>query len=145
MPILYGDNKNVILGPHNVGYSSLNDHLKEAKIQVHTNYVKNFTKPILANGDKMTYSILEESEFFKLAMPKSFKDFILLVTPQNYIDALMARLEMFNKIQEKISGAKLNSDEEKMLHVAIQGYFREWLVSNSHHKKINELVRLIDQ
>lgn len=145
IPILYGDNKNVILGPHNVGYSTLIDHLKVANIPVHTSFAKNFSKPTLASGDKSTFSILDDSEFQKLAMPKSFSDSMLLLTPQNYIDALMNRLQVFSKIQEKICAAKLNSDEEKMLHVAIQGYFREWLVSNSHHKKISELVRLIDE
>lgn len=145
MPFLYGDNKNVILGPHNVGYTSLNDHLKAANIPVHTTFVKNFSKPSFANRDKSIFLILEETEFFKLAMPKSFTDHLLLLTPQNYLDALMRRMQVFSKIQEKISSSKLNSDEEKMLHVAIQGYFREWLVSNSHHKKISELVKLIDQ
>jgi hypothetical protein len=32
-----------------------------------------------------------------------------------------------------------------MLHVAIQGYFREWFVSSSMYKPITELVRMIDQ
>lgn len=121
------------------------DHLKAAKIPVHTSNVKNFSKPMLATGDKTTYAPLDETEFFKLAMPSSFTDSMLLLTPQSYIDAISKRLQIFTEVQSKIANSKLNSDEEKMLHVAIQGYFREWLVTNNQHKKINELVRLIDQ
>lgn len=32
-----------------------------------------------------------------------------------------------------------------MLHVAIQGYFREWFVQTSSYKPITDLVRIIDQ
>jgi hypothetical protein len=32
-----------------------------------------------------------------------------------------------------------------MLHVAIQGYFREWFVQSNQYKPITELVRMIDQ
>ena len=71
---------------------------------------------------------------------KEFTDSLLLLTPQSYLDALMARNQIFAKIQEKIASAKLSSDEEKMLHVAIQGYFREWLVSNNHQKKLSNLL-----
>jgi len=145
VPIMFGDNKNITMGPHNVGYSNIMDHFKEAQVPVHTSNVKNFSKPVLANGDKSTYSVLEEADFFKLVMPKTFTDSMLLLTPQNYIDAITKRMEIFGMIQDKISSSNLNSEQEKMLHVAIQGYFREWLVTNNNHKKINELIRLIDQ
>lgn len=134
-----------MLGPHNVGYSDLMEHLEAAHIPVHISNVKNFSKPVLANGDKSIYSIQDESDFCKLEMPNTFTDSMLLLTPQNYLDAVSIRLQKFSELQAKISGSKLNSDEEKMLHVAIQGYFREWLVSNTHHKKITELIKLIDQ
>jgi hypothetical protein len=32
-----------------------------------------------------------------------------------------------------------------MLHVAIQGYFREWFVQSTQYKNITELVRMMDQ
>jgi len=75
---------------------------------------------------------------------KEFTDSLLLLTPQTYLDALMARSEIFAKLQEKISAADLSSDEEKMLHVAIQGYFREWLVSNNHQKKLSNLLCILE-
>lgn len=145
MPILYGDNRNIVLAPHNVGYSNLIDHLGDAKIPVSASYVKNYSKPVLTNGDRSSYSLLDESDFFKLALPDNFINASLLLTPQNYLDAILKRMKIFTDIQTKISESKLNSDEEKMLHVAIQGYFREWLVTNNHHKKINELIKLIDK
>ena len=32
-----------------------------------------------------------------------------------------------------------------MLHVAIQGYFREWFVQTSNYKQITDLVKIMDQ
>ena len=144
VPILYGDNRNVVLAPHNVGYSTLNDHVKAANIPINTLFIKNYSKPILTSGDKSSYTLLEEGEFYKLAMPKEFIDSALLLTPQSYADAISKRVQMFLDLKEKIAQKKLNSDEEKMLHVAIQGYFREWLVTNNHHKKIYDLINLIE-
>ena len=144
VPVLFGDNRNVVLAPHNAGYSTLGDHLKSAKIPISTSNIKNYSKPVLTSGDKSSYSLLEESEFYKLALPKSFDDSSLLLAPQSYLDAILKRVQTFMDLREKISQKKLNSDEEKMLHVAIQGYFREWLVSNNHHKKIYELINLIE-
>mgnify|MGYP001205324524 CR=1 FL=1 len=80
-----------------------------------------------------------------MSLPKKFSDYILLLCPPEYNDVLQFRLEQFAEIQAKIKGAKLTSDQEKMLHVAIQGYFREWFVSSSHYKPITELVRMIEQ
>lgn len=41
---------------------------------------------------------------------------------------MQLRSEKFLEIQQKIKVAGLTSEQEKMLHVAIQGYFREWFV-----------------
>lgn len=32
-----------------------------------------------------------------------------------------------------------------MLHVAIQGYFREWFVQTPNYKPITDLVKIMDQ
>ena len=145
LPILYGDNRNIVMAPHNVAYTKLMDHIEKATIPIDTTYIKNYSKPTLAKEDKTCFSLLDETEFFKLAIPKDFEDSSLQLTPQNYLDAIISRMNMFKGVQDKISDANLTSEEEKMLHVAIQGYFRDCLVSNSHHKRINELVKLIDQ
>jgi hypothetical protein len=31
-----------------------------------------------------------------------------------------------------------------MLHVAIQGYFREWFVQTAQYKQITDLVKIMD-
>lgn len=118
--------------------------MKAANIPISSTYIKNYSKPVLTSGDKSSYIFLEEAEFYKLAMPKEFTDSALLLTPQSYVDAISKRVQTFLDLKEKIAQSKLNSDEEKMLHVAIQGYFREWLVTNNHHKKIYDLINLIE-
>ena len=49
-----------------------------------------------------------------------------------------------NNIKSMIKDAKLVEEQEKALHVAIQGYFRDWLVSSGNIKNITELVKMID-
>jgi len=44
---------------------------------------------------------------------------------------MQLRSEKFLEVQQKIKAAGLSSDQEKMLHVAIQGYFREWFVQTA--------------
>ena len=54
------------------------------------------------------------------------------------------RIAKFTSIQQKIKQAGLTSDQEKQLHVAIQGYFREWFVSTNQYKPITDMVKMID-
>jgi len=44
-----------------------------------------------------------------------------------------------------IKKSNLTSDQEKQLHVAIQGYFREWFVQTSQFKSITDMLKMIDQ
>ena len=55
------------------------------------------------------------------------------------------RQQAFMKVQQKIKKAGLTSDQEKQLHVAIQGYFREWFVQTQQYKSITDMVKMIDQ
>ena len=50
----------------------------------------------------------------------------------------------FVEVQQKIKAAGLTSEQEKMLHVAIQGYFREWFVQTAQYKQITDLVKIMD-
>lgn len=88
---------------------------------------------------------MQPMDFVKLALPKKFNEQPLFLCPQEYIDVMQFRLEQFMEIQAKIKSAKLTSDQEKMLHVAIQGYFREWFCNTGLNKPITDLVRMIDQ
>jgi hypothetical protein len=55
------------------------------------------------------------------------------------------RMARFADIRNQIKAKNLSSEQEKMLHVAIQGYFREWFTQTSSYKPITDLVRIIDQ
>mmetsp|Transcript_2000 Transcript_2000/g.3545 ORF Transcript_2000/g.3545 Transcript_2000/m.3545 type:complete len:91 (-) Transcript_2000:27-299(-) len=65
----------------------------------------------------------------------------LLLCPKEYSDVLEQRVQNFQKVQQKIKGAGLNSEQEKQLHVAIQGYFREWFVQTNQYKSVTDLVK----
>ncbi len=67
-----------------------------------------------------------------------------LLTPKNYIDTIKEKENIFAKMKAMIKDANLNDDQEKALHVAIQGFYREWLVSSGNIKNMIDLVKMID-
>ena len=69
----------------------------------------------------------------------------LPLCPKDYNDNLQVRLQAFALVQNKIKKAGLSSEQEKQLHVAIQGYFREWFVQTNQYKSITDMVKMIDQ
>ena len=73
-------------------------------------------------------------EFMKMALPKKFGDAPLFLCPEEFTQMLLLRAEKFIEVQSKIKAAGLTSEQEKMLHVAIQGYFREWFVQTAQYK-----------
>eukprot|EP00347_Sterkiella_histriomuscorum_P018435 403345520 len=158
-PIIYGDSRNLTMAPHNTSYFEMMNHLRAADIgfvspgQQVSNSIKqtvmenihNFSKPIVMSGLGQCYILMQPVDFMKLSLPKKFTDHPLFLCPQEYQDVLQIRLEHFKEIQSKIKGAQLTQEQEKYLHAAIQGQFREWFVQSSSYKPITELVRMIDQ
>jgi hypothetical protein len=80
----------------------------------------------------------------KLSLPKKFGEAPLFLCPQEFVKMMELRAGKFAEIQSKIKDAKLMNEQEKMLHVAIQGYFREWFVASSQYKPTTELVKMMD-
>ena len=64
--------------------------------------------------------------------------------PQEFTQMMELRNAKFVEVQQKIKAAGLTSEQEKMLHVAIQGYFREWFVQTAQYKQITDLVKIMD-
>ena len=65
----------------------------------------------------------------------------LMLCPRDYQEVLDHRVAAFGKLMQKIKGAGLNPEQEKQLHVAIQGYFREWFVQSSQFKSISDILK----
>lgn len=65
--------------------------------------------------------------------------------PREFNEQLKIRQTKFALVQAMIKKANLSSDQEKQLHVAIQGYFREWFVQTSQYKSITDMLRMMDQ
>lgn len=157
-PIIYGDTRNLTMAPHNASYTELFTHLKNADIayvtsdqqvppqikQMVLDHIHYFSKPTVMAGMDQCYTFMQPIDFMKMQLPSKFNQQGLFLCPQEYNEVLAIRLEHFKDIQNKIKGAQLTQDQEKMLHVAIQGWFREWFVQSSSYKPITELVRMID-
>ena len=78
------------------------------------------------------------------AQQSMLQQFNLLLCPIEYKEQLQLRLINFGKVQQKIKNANISSEKEKQLHVAIQGYFREWFVQSNKYKEITDMVKMID-
>lgn len=145
-PVLFGDNRGLKLGPFNVNYDELYSHVRESRIVVSHGGMKNFANPILLNGNKEQFSIIPPEDFTTLVTPFDCKDrFSLKLTPKNYIETIENRHKMYIKIKEMIKEAGFQENQEKAFHVALQGYFREWLVSSGNYKPMSDLVKMIDE
>ena len=144
-PILYGDNRSLVLGPHNVAYDNLMKHIKTAKIITNTANINNWSQPEFMKCDSLCYIKLPNKDFMKMVLPEQYKENMLMLAPSEFLEVLNIRNNMFSEVQNQIKNGKLSHDQEKLLHVAIQGHFREWIVNTNQLKPIQDLVKMIDQ
>ena len=107
--------------------------------------LQNFSKAILMRVSKQSVSLIPAHDFMKMALPKKWGDCPLFLCPSEYVKMMELRQAKFAEIQAKIKAANLTHDQEKMLHVAIQGYFREWFCQSKEYKPITDLVKIMDQ
>ena len=146
-PILYGDNRGLKLGPHNVTYNDLYIHVKESRLTITQNSYKNFSMPIyLNNNNKEHINIVKPEEFTTIVVPFEAKEpFNYILTPKAYLEVIQKRYNNYMNIQKLIKDAGFQESQEKGFHIALQGYFREWLVTSGNFKPMNDLVKMIDE
>ena len=92
-PILYGDNRGLKLGPHNVTYNDLYLHVKESRITISQSSYKNFSLPVyLNNNSKEHINIIKPEEFTTIVVPFDVKDpFNYILTPKPYLEVIQKR------------------------------------------------------
>jgi len=136
----------VSIGPHNCNFSDLSTHLKNAKLSANVNFLNNFANFISINKEKQNEITLIPAESFEtMIIPYESKpNMNYLLTPKNFIDLLKEKENRFLKMKALIKDADLTEDQEKALHVAIQGFYREWLVSSGNIKNMIDIVKMID-
>lgn len=150
-PILFGDNRALVMAPHNVYYNDLSSHIKLAKFPaISPSYINNFLNPINLNivdegKENLNFQIMQPKDFYITVVPfGTDKSDSLPLTPKDYVDVIKERENNFSNVKNLISKAELGEEQEKALHVAIQGYFREWLVNSGNIKSMTEIVKMID-
>ncbi len=147
-PILYGDNRGLRLGPHNVTYNELYIHVKESRLTISQNSYKNFSLPIYLNNNnnKEHINIIKPEEFTTIVVPFEANDpFNYILTPKPYLEVIQKRYNNYANIQKMIKEAGFQESQEKAFHIALQGFFREWLVTSGNFKPMNDLVKMIDE
>ncbi|OMJ87727.1 hypothetical protein SteCoe_10470 [Stentor coeruleus] len=151
-PVMYGDNRGVVLAPFNANISDLGSILEIGGVPSVSSNPKcshNWSAPIEMNTENsgQGFALMQPKDFFKLVLPNAFgsSNPSVQFTPEEFVNAISLREGYFESIQTMISKANLNEEQERRLHMAIQGYFREWLVSTGNIKSPMELVKMIDQ
>lgn len=147
--VLFGDNRGLILGPHAVWYNDMPVNLKAAKLTLNSPFLTNFTNPCNMNKEQ-NFEIMNKKDFSVIITPFANDaqnvnmNNVYLLTPKEYLDVIRERELVLLKVKSMIKDANLQEEQEKALHVAIQGYFREWLVSSGNIKPLTEIVKMID-
>jgi len=143
-PVLYGDNRGLSLGPHNVTYQDLYLHIKNSRLLITHQGINNFNNPIFLNNKK-DIKIISIENFTTINVPFEIKDeFAYKLTPKNYIESIENRYKNYLKIKNMIREANFSEKQEKAFHIALQGYFREWLVTSGNYRPMNDIVKMID-
>lgn len=159
-PVLYGDNKSLVLGPHNVYYPELVNMTKNYARSTKSNpeNLISFSSPTLMHQNlststsnyKTSYEVLNPKDFvqmitpFNKNQPSTISSNTFELTPPEYLNTLILREELFMKTQSLIKSAGLEENQEKVLHEAIQGHFREWLISSGKIKLLTDIVKMMD-
>lgn len=144
-PVLYGDNRGLCLGPHNVYYTDLSIHVKNSKLLLNNQGIKNFSFPTFFNDKKEQVNIIQPENFNTIVLPFEAKaPVVYKYTPKAYVDAIESKHSTYSKIQMMIREAGFQEEQEKAFHIALQGYFREWLMASGNIKSMNDIVKMID-
>eukprot|EP00330_Aristerostoma_sp_ATCC50986_P004434 CAMPEP_0114594530 /NCGR_PEP_ID=MMETSP0125-20121206/16184_1 /TAXON_ID=485358 ORGANISM="Aristerostoma sp., Strain ATCC 50986" /NCGR_SAMPLE_ID=MMETSP0125 /ASSEMBLY_ACC=CAM_ASM_000245 /LENGTH=253 /DNA_ID=CAMNT_0001794921 /DNA_START=254 /DNA_END=1015 /DNA_ORIENTATION=+ len=75
-PVLYGDNRGIILGPYNGNYTDLIDRIKEAEIPISYKNIQSYDNPLVLNeieDDNMNHKIQKIDHFSAFILPDNFK------------------------------------------------------------------------
>jgi Tubulin binding cofactor C len=145
LPLLYGDNRNITLGPHNASYDGIWNVLKKSKIEINKAHVTNYSKPILVNTKPNSFVLQMPHDFRKCTLPNVGNESTLLLAPEEFIEQLNNEKKIMMSLQKKIKDAQLNDEQLNQLHQAIQGNFKEWLIKCPQFKSMIEFIKLIDQ
>ena len=151
-PALYGDNRSLTLAPVNAHYPDMVKHLDRAGLPLGSTVPKcihNWSSPVEMSADPNAhcYVLMQPKDFFLMVLPRELENQSAspALMPAEFIDAIRIRAEHFASVQNMIARARLSEEQERQLHLAVQGYFREYLVSSGRIKGPVDLVKMMDQ
>eukprot|EP01017_Pseudomicrothorax_dubius_P011272 TRINITY_DN1418_c0_g1_i1.p1 TRINITY_DN1418_c0_g1~~TRINITY_DN1418_c0_g1_i1.p1 ORF type:complete len:568 (-),score=75.54 TRINITY_DN1418_c0_g1_i1:36-1739(-) len=72
-PIMLGDSKGIVLGPHNANHYELFERLKEARIPLSPAAMVNFASPLILNNASVNHSLVQPKDFLLVALPSNYK------------------------------------------------------------------------
>lgn len=132
-PILYGDNKSIVMGPHNANHATLVSRIKEARIPLSLSLTKNFGIPFVFNNNStMTYELENKKDFQALILPQSFTCLKSLA---------VSSFEKYVNLSQEDIMKNLAADDELVLPGLAPIHYKEALIQqDSVFKKTREML-----
>ena len=136
-PILFGDNRSIILGPNNVNYMEFMETLKKSGMPISTKHTNNFKSPLIMNKDNnINLHIMSSKDFFPCILPNNYKNLPFLYVKDLETMVLMKATDM------KDSGEKKQLEEGNLIVPILAPIeYKEEVVNR--YKKINEMQNII--
>ena len=75
-PILYGDNRSLIIGPYNANYIELIDRVKEADIPINYKNIQSYDNPLVINAGEnidINHKIQKIEDYNTIILPENFQ------------------------------------------------------------------------
>lgn len=75
-PVLYGDNRSIIIGPYNANYTELVDRIKEAEIPILYKNIQSYDNALVLNNpdnSNINHKIQKVEDFSNIILPENFK------------------------------------------------------------------------
>lgn len=75
-PVLYGDNRSIVIGPYNANYVDLIDRIKEAEIPISYKNIQSYDNPLVLNdaeNNNINHKIQKVEDFSAFILPEAFK------------------------------------------------------------------------
>ncbi len=112
-PILYGDNRGLMLGPQNAFSSDLATHLKNASLGVSKDNFKLWADPILMNcQDDKSHDLVNPKEFTRFICPFN-NDNSIHLAPKEFIDTIIEKEQIMEQVKQLVKVTNLEETREE--------------------------------
>ncbi|KAG9390976.1 Tubulin binding cofactor C [Carpediemonas membranifera] len=131
--------RNVVFGPYNTVFDSLDADLTAAGLSA---CVNQWDRPVVIGAD--AWSLQDPGDFYPFVVPFNNDRGMInpASLPEPYASALRQRIEAVSTIHRMVRSDELSRDARAELNAAIQRLFKMWLGATGNARQVTELMTL---